>query len=113
LLNLLVNARQILKDGGTVKVRSRAGSKGEVVLEIVDDGPGIPDEVQQRIFEVFYSSRGGGTGLGLPIAKQIVERHGGTIDVESVIGKGAAFRIRLPRHHGQATRPDPPEERPA
>jgi signal transduction histidine kinase len=113
LLNLLVNARQILRDGGIVSVRSRAGSKGEVVLEIIDDGPGIAAEVQERIFEVFYSSRGGGTGLGLPIAKQIVERHGGTIDVSSVIGEGATFRIRLPRHHAQPALSETPEESPA
>ena len=74
--------------------------RGEVVLEVEDDGPGIPPEVQERIFEVFYSSRGGGTGLGLPIARQIVERHGGTIEMESEQGKGTTFRIRLPRRHG-------------
>lgn len=99
LMNLMVNARQVLPAGGSVIIRSRAGSQGEVVIEIEDDGPGIPTEALERIFEVFYSSRGGGTGLGLPIAKQIVERHGGTIDVESEVGVGTTFRIRLPRHH--------------
>jgi len=113
MINLLVNARQILKSGGRVTVRSRAGSKGEVVLEVIDDGPGIPEDVQDRIFEVFFSSRGGGTGLGLPIAKQIVERHGGTIAVKSEFGHGAAFHIRLPRHHEQLVRPEVAEERPA
>ena len=72
LLNLLVNARQVLSEGGTVGVRTRAGSRGEVVVEVEDDGPGIPAEMRERIFEVFYSSRGGGTGLGLPIARQVV-----------------------------------------
>jgi signal transduction histidine kinase len=99
LINLVVNARQVLKDGGTVTVRTRAGSHGEVVVEVEDNGPGIAPEARERIFEVFYSSRGGGTGLGLPIARQIVERHGGTIEVESVEGRGTTFRIRLPRHH--------------
>ena len=70
-----------------------------MVLEVQDEGPGIAAEAIERIFEVFYSSRGGGTGLGLPIAKQIVERHGGTIEVDSVEGEGTTFRIRLPRHH--------------
>jgi signal transduction histidine kinase len=102
LLNLMVNARQVMKNGGNVTVRTRAGSHGEVVIEVEDDGPGIPAEVRARIFEVFYSSRGGGTGLGLPIARQIVERHGGTIEVESVEGRGTTFRIRLPRHHRRA-----------
>jgi signal transduction histidine kinase len=110
LLNLLVNARQVLKDGGTVTVRTRAGSHGEAVLEIEDDGPGIAAEVRERIFEVFYSSRGGGTGLGLPIARQIVERHGGTIEVDSAEGRGTTFRIRLPRHHRRHGTPEAPAE---
>ena len=84
-------------------VRTRVGSKGEVVLEVEDDGPGIPAEVRERIFEVFYSSRGGGTGLGLPIARQIVERHGGTVQVDSVEGQGTTFRIRLPRHQPKSS----------
>ena len=98
LINLLVNARQVLTSGGRVTVRTRVGSRGEVVLEVEDDGPGIPTEVRERIFEVFYSSRGGGTGLGLPIARQIVERHGGTVQLNSVEGQGTTFQIRLPRH---------------
>jgi signal transduction histidine kinase len=102
LINLLVNARQVLKDGGTVTVRTRAGVHGEIVIEVEDDGPGIPAEFRERIFEVFYSSRGGGTGLGLPIARQIVERHGGTIEVDSVEGRGTTFRMRLPRHQRRA-----------
>ena len=70
-----------------------------MVVEIEDDGPGIPPEARERIFEVFYSSRGGGTGLGRPIARQIVERHGGSIGLESVEGQGTTFRIRLRRRH--------------
>ena len=96
-INLLVNARQVLDNGGMVTLRTRAGSKGEVVIEVEDNGPGVPPEVRDRIFEVFYSSRGGGTGLGLPIARQIVERHGGKIEVDSFVGRGTTFRIRLPR----------------
>ena len=89
----------------TSTVRTRAGAGGEVVLEVEDDGPGIAPEVQDRIFEVFYSSRGGGTGLGLPIARQIVERHGGTIEMETEVGKGTIFSIRLPRRHGRTEAP--------
>jgi len=112
LINLLVNARQVLKSGGTVTVRTRAGSHGEVVVEVADDGPGIPAEARDRIFEVFYSSRGGGTGLGLPIARQIVERHGGTITLAGAEGQGTTFRIRLPRHHRSAAAPAAsPDER--
>ena len=100
LMNLLVNARQVLDAGGTVKVQTRAASNGEAVLVVEDDGPGIPETSRERIFEVFYSSRGGGTGLGLPIARQIVEKHGGSIELDSVVGEGTKFTIRLPRRHG-------------
>jgi len=112
LINLLVNARQVLPSGGTVTVRTRAGSHGEVVVEVEDDGPGIPAEARERIFEVFYSSRGGGTGLGLPIARQIVERHGGTIALAGAEGQGTIFRIRLPRQHRSTVAPaSPPDEK--
>jgi signal transduction histidine kinase len=96
-MNLLVNAHQVLGSGGAVRLSSRAGSSGEVVVEVEDDGPGMSDEKKEKVFEVFYSSRQGGTGLGLPIARQIVERHGGTIEVESTVGVGTTFRIHLPR----------------
>ena len=112
LMNLLVNARQVLINGGNVSVATRAGSRGDVVLEIEDDGPGIPTEIRERIFEVFYSSRGGGTGLGLPIARQIIEKHGGTIELDSEEGRGTRFTIHLPRHHARfvaAPHPTEPE----
>jgi signal transduction histidine kinase len=102
LINILVNANQVLERGGLVRVRTRAGSRGEVVVEIEDNGPGIPADVQDRIFDVFYSRRGGGTGLGLPIARQIVERHGGAIEMESEEGQGTLFRLRLPRRQERA-----------
>ncbi len=107
LMNLLVNARQVMKSGGTVVLRSRASPSGEVIVEVEDDGPGIPADAREKIFEVFYSNRGGGTGLGLPIARQIVERHGGRIEVESVEGRGTTFRIRLPRRHERASASPP------
>ena len=97
LMNILVNARQVLKEGGTVTLRSRAGGAGEVLVEIQDDGPGMTEETRARIFEPFYSQRRGGTGLGLPIAKLLVEQHGGTVEVLSEPGKGSTFRIHLPR----------------
>jgi len=110
LMNLLVNARQVLTEGGQVSVSTRAGSRGDVVLEIEDNGPGISKEIRERIFEVFYSSRGGGTGLGLPIARQIIEKHGGTIELQSEEGRGTRFNIHLPRHHARfAAAPRPAE----
>jgi two-component system sensor histidine kinase HydH len=102
MLNLLINATQVLKEGGTVKVTSRVGPQGEAIVTVEDDGPGIPPADRERIFEVFFSSRGGGTGLGLPIAARIMQAHGGSIAVESEIGKGARFILTLPRRHAEA-----------
>jgi signal transduction histidine kinase len=106
-MNLLVNARQVLRSGGCVRLRTRAGSGGEAVIEVEDDGPGIPADTLDRIFDVFYSNRGGGTGLGLPIARQIVDRHGGAIEVDTAEGEGTTFRIRLPRRHVVARPAEP------
>ncbi|HEU4402228.1 MAG TPA: ATP-binding protein, partial [Candidatus Polarisedimenticolia bacterium] len=97
--NILINATQVLKPGGSVTVQSRIGSEGEAVITVEDDGPGIRPEDRGKIFEVFYSTRGGGTGLGLPIAARIMEAHGGAIVVESEPGRGARFTLRLPRRH--------------
>jgi len=103
LLNILGNARHVVPAGGHVRVASRAGSGGEVIVEITDDGPGIPPDMLDRIFEPFFSKRAGGTGLGLAIARQMVENHGGRIEVESQLRRGTTFRIRLPRRHDAGT----------
>jgi signal transduction histidine kinase len=105
IMNILMNAAQILKQGSTVIIRSSVGEKGEVVASIQDDGPGIKPDDKARIFEVFFSTRGGGTGLGLPIAARIMEAHGGTIGVESEPGRGARFILTLPRRHPGAGSP--------
>jgi len=102
LLNILGNARQVMQPGGQVRVATRAGMGGEVVVEIADTGPGIPADSIEKIFEPFFSKRAGGTGLGLAIARQMVENHGGRIEVDSQLGKGTTFRIRLPRRHNRA-----------
>jgi len=95
-MNILFNATQVLKEGGTVRVASTVAPQGEVLVAIEDDGPGISRADQDRIFEVFFSNRGGGTGLGLPIAARILQAHGGTIAVESELGKGTTVTISLP-----------------
>ena len=105
LINLMVNARQVLGAGGRVVLRSRLGSGGDVILEVEDDGPGIPSEALPRIFEPFFTTKGGGTGLGLAIAQQIVERHHGRLEVESTPGVGTIFRIRLLRRPGRMALP--------
>ena len=100
LLNILGNARQVMSAGGRVVLASRAGMGGEIVIAVEDTGPGIPPDMLEKVFDPFFSKRAGGTGLGLAIARQMVDNHHGRIDVESEVGKGTSFRIRLPRRQG-------------
>jgi two-component system sensor histidine kinase FlrB len=101
--NLLTNSLQALQRVGTphplvtVRTKSRANAL-ELVIE--DNGPGIPLELQERLFEPFVTSRNEGTGLGLSVVKQIVERHHGTIRAENIQNGGARFVIELPQECG-------------
>ena len=106
LLNLMINAEQAMLSAsgrGTLIVRTWHEVAGEcVVLEINDDGPGIPDDVRPRIFDPFFTTKsaGTGTGLGLTVASRIVEDHGGKLDMESTLGHGTSFYVRLPTGAG-------------
>jgi PAS domain S-box-containing protein len=102
LLNLVINAEQAMlaaKGRGTIVVRTWHDADQEsVILEINDDGPGIPDELQPKIFDPFFTTKevGKGTGLGLTVAYAIVQEHGGRIRLESYPGVGASFYVELP-----------------
>ncbi len=96
LVNLLMNAVQATSPGGTVEVGTTA-LDGYVQIEVADTGKGIAPEEIEQIFKPFFTTRHSGTGLGLPITRGIVERHGGALEVESRPGEGTVFRIRLPR----------------
>ena len=104
LLNLLINARQAMPDGGRIIIRSQMDeASGMVELMIRDTGCGIPAEKLRRIFDRFYSTKQGpdesgkgGTGLGLSMCRDIIESHQGRIRVESTVGKGTAFTLKLP-----------------
>jgi signal transduction histidine kinase/ActR/RegA family two-component response regulator len=102
LLNLIINAEQAMLSAngrGILVVRSWHDAPHEsVILEINDDGPGIPDEMQPKIFDPFFTTKdvGKGTGLGLTVAYAIVQEHGGRIRLESAAGKGASFYVELP-----------------
>ena len=102
-LNLIVNAVQACEPGGTITLRSRAEDL-RVVVEVEDNGCGIAPEHRPRLFEPFFTTRpvGQGTGLGLAVSFGIVRDHGGSIEVESCVGRGSTFRVRLP------LRPPPP-----
>ncbi len=97
LVNLINNAADALESGGTVTMRAAAlVGDGGVLLTVQDDGPGIPEEKRQTVFEPFFSTKFSGTGLGLAIARSLVEQHGGTLEVESEIGRGSTFLVLLP-----------------
>jgi signal transduction histidine kinase len=96
LLNILQNALEVSPAGGSVVVTVGATVQGEARIDVTDQGPGIEPEALERIFEVFWSKKPAGSGLGLPIARRSVELHGGRIEVETAPGKGSTFRIVLP-----------------
>jgi signal transduction histidine kinase len=95
LLNLVLNALQAVPGGGRVMVGAER-TREAMVLTVADTGPGIPPEVLARVFDPYFTTKRGGLGLGLTIARRIVDAHGGTIEVESQPGRGTRVRVRLP-----------------
>jgi len=96
-VNIFLNAIQAMEEGGELRIRAET-SNDEIILTVSDTGKGIPENALPRIFDPFYTAKGEGkgTGLGLWISQGIVERHGGTIQIESEKGKGTTVRIHLP-----------------
>ena len=95
LLNLMLNAQQAMPDGGTLTVQAEARD-GELCLALIDTGPGMAPEVLAKVFRPFFSTKSGGSGLGLATTRKIVEAHGGRIEVQSEVGRGTKFTICLP-----------------
>lgn len=98
-LNIISNAIEaVAQSTGVVTVKlSYDAAREEAILTVGDNGPGIPEDERERIFDPFYSTKGhGGTGLGLPVAKKIVEEHQGRISLKSVVGEGTLIRVTLP-----------------
>jgi len=94
LLNLLLNAIQSMDKPGTIHV-SLENDDDAVLIAVADEGKGIAPENLPNIFRPFFTTKGHGTGLGLSLARRIVEAHGGQIDVTSEVGKGTRFQVRL------------------
>jgi len=95
LLNVAINALEVMPGGGRLGLRLEAGT-GRVELIVTDDGPGMPATVRRRVFELHFTTKAAGTGIGLYVARSIVEAHGGEIVAESAVGQGSTFRLRIP-----------------
>lgn len=97
-LNLITNAAHAIADTGKIWVRTRPTAAGGVQIDVQDTGSGIPEEILPKIFDLYFTTkpRGEGTGIGLHIAKDIVEQHHGTLTVQSQVGQGSVFTIILP-----------------
>jgi two-component system sensor histidine kinase AtoS len=104
LLNFVQNGAEAISGEGLVTLRSRFDQRklhGElrrvVIIDIIDTGSGMPPEIQKRLFDPFFTTKEEGTGLGLPIAARIVEKHHGAIEYQTAPGQGTTFSIILPR----------------
>jgi signal transduction histidine kinase len=103
LINFVLNGAESMEAGGTVTLRSRLDKHvlngrhvTAVVIDVADTGKGIPPEVQKRLFDPFFTTKEAGTGLGLPIAARIVEKHRGLIQYQTQPNRGTTFSIVLP-----------------
>ena len=94
--NLIRNACEALQEPGTVTVKARREDR-DLVVQVVDTGVGIPDEFLPNLFQTFKTTKKRGLGLGLAYSRKTVEAHGGTIDVESKVGEGTTFTVKLPQ----------------
>ena len=108
-LNVIQNGAQAMPEGGRLQVTleedGRAGTNGDksrapgqktAVLRIADEGPGIPEEIREKIFDLYFTTKSGGSGIGLAMTYRILQLHHGSIEVQSDIGRGTEFRLRIP-----------------
>jgi signal transduction histidine kinase len=95
LLNVIINGMQAMPNGGTLTISARR-YEDSVITEVRDQGVGIPHELQEKIFELYFTTRKGGSGIGLAQTYQALQWHYGSIDFETVEGRGTSFRLRLP-----------------
>src|ERR1019366_4884379 len=108
LVNLIVNAIDALRDGGTITLRTGESDGGSWV-QVADDGSGMPPDVEAHVFEPFFTTKGeDGTGLGLAMVYASMQRHGGSVRLETAPGKGAAFTLWFPRSASAAQPPGSP-----
>jgi signal transduction histidine kinase len=98
-LNLAINACQAMPNGGTLRLASGPASRGRVEVRIEDSGVGIAPEHLSRIFDLYFTTKERGTGIGLSMVYRIIQMHDGEVEVQSTPGRGTTFRVLLPRAH--------------
>jgi signal transduction histidine kinase len=96
LMNLVKNSVEAMEDGGQLLARTRLIRTG-VALDLIDTGSGMDSQTALHMFDAFYSTKNGGSGLGLPTARKIIEAHGGRISVQSELGRGTQFTLEFPQ----------------
>jgi signal transduction histidine kinase len=108
-LNVVQNGAQAMPQGGRLRVRLLEDSKHGIIL-VTDEGEGIPPDLREKIFDLYFTTRKGGSGIGLAMTYRILQLHHGSIDVQSQIGCGSEFQLRIPlitadrgRRHPQPT----------
>ncbi|HXW05386.1 MAG TPA: ATP-binding protein [Vicinamibacterales bacterium] len=104
LLNLTINACQAMPEGGTLKVACRRASRRRVEVDVEDTGVGIPPENLARIFDLYFTTKEKGSGIGLSMVFRIVQLHDGEVEVQSTPGRGTRFRLTFPEAHGSIAR---------
>jgi signal transduction histidine kinase len=96
ILNVLINAQQAMDTGGSIRIEVSRDDDATARLDVVDTGPGISADTLSRIFEAYYSTKRGGSGLGLAMTRRIVRAHGGSVRANSTPGEGTRFSFRFP-----------------
>ncbi|MGD9852621.1 MAG: PAS domain-containing sensor histidine kinase [Nitrospirales bacterium] len=96
-LNIILNACQAMDQGGDIRIATSTQQDNEIRISISDQGRGIPPKEREKIFQLYYTTKHHGSGLGLPLAYRFVQLHEGVIDVQSEVGKGTTFIVRLPK----------------
>ena len=93
--NVIQNGAQAMPEGGTLRVMLEEDRK-MAVLRIADEGTGIPDEIREKIFDLYFTTKTGGSGIGLAMTYRILQLHHGSVDVQSKVGRGTEFLLRIP-----------------
>jgi nitrogen-specific signal transduction histidine kinase/HAMP domain-containing protein len=95
ILNIMINGMQAMTKGGNLTVTAQR-EDGDALVEITDQGGGIPPEIREKIFNLYFTTKSGGSGIGLPMTYRVLQLHNGSLDFDSTVGEGTTFRLRFP-----------------